>query len=120
MSSTHSDKGRLVISFMLDGRQIRLYPALKDARDNRRSAQLKEIRELIAGHRWSELAARFPNCRAFGTHRVTAPDRTSLRDASERFLSYQRTVNKVPTVIFYESILKATSGRRRLPKNLFD
>ena len=107
MSSTHSDKGRLVISFMLDGRHIRLYPALKDTRDNRRSALLKEIRELIAGHRWPELAARFPNCRGFGPYRVTAPDRTSLRDASERFLSYQRTVNKAPTVTFYENILKA-------------
>ena len=107
MSSTHSDKGRLVISFMLDGRHVRLYPALKDTRDNRRSALLKEIRKLIAGHRWSELAALFPNCRGFGPYRVTAPDRTSLRDASERFLSYQRTVNKAPTVTFYENILKA-------------
>jgi integrase len=83
-----------------------LYPGLKDTRDNRRSVPLKEVHEMIAGHRWAELATRFPNCRAFASYRATSPDWTSFRDASERFLAYQRTVNKAPTVIFYEAVLK--------------
>jgi hypothetical protein len=106
MSSIHSDKGRLFVSFMLDRQHIRLYPNLKDTRDNRRSPLLKDIRELITGRRWPELASRFPSCRALALYRTTPPDRTSLRDASERFLAYQGVVNKKPTVVFYATILK--------------
>jgi integrase len=112
MSSVHADKGRLFISFILrvGGRRVRvrLYIGLRDSRENRRSALIKEVRELIEMRRWTELADRFPTCKplaAFATA-SSAADVTTFEQASVRFLTHQSNVNKLATVVFYRTLLK--------------
>lgn len=111
MSSIHADRGWLVIAFRLtvNGRlvQVRLYPGIRDTRDGQRSPLLKEIRELIHFKRWPELAARFSRCKQLQSFRMKEADRTTFREASERFLEHQGNINRPATVKFYRDIFQA-------------
>lgn len=107
MSSIHSDKGWLLISFMLNGKRVRLYLGLKDTRDNRRRAEIKEVRDLIQLRQWAALAARFPDCKHFAAFKPAfTEDSTTFGQASDRFLAHQANSNKKATVDFYSTILK--------------
>jgi hypothetical protein len=70
MSSLHDDRGRLVIAFYQNGRKVRLYPGVRHTRENCRSPLVKELKVLIAGHQWAELAERFPQCRQLDQYRA--------------------------------------------------
>jgi integrase len=63
---------------------------------------------LIEMRRWDELARRHPRCEALAPFRPTILERdaTTFRQASERFLAYQRNANTRATVHFYEKNLK--------------
>src|SRR5690349_4267079 len=108
MSSVHSNRGWLVIAFRLEieGRvtQVRLYPGIRDTRDGRRSPAIKKIRDLIQTRQWSELAAQFPRCKQLASFRAAQTDRTTFRQASDRFLEHQSNVNQPATVTFYRNI----------------
>lgn len=112
MSSIHADKGWLLVSFIIwhgDRRiHVRLYPGIRDTRDGRRSPVLKEIHGLIEMRRWDELARRYPRCKALAPFRpaILEHDATTFRQASERFLAYQRNTNAKATIDYYEGIFK--------------
>lgn len=107
MSSLNADKGWLVIGFMLDDKQVRLYPGLRDTRENRRSPIVKELCDLIQMRQWEALAARFPRSKHLARYRqIFVADTTTFGAACERFLDYQKNANKVSTVDYYRNILK--------------
>jgi hypothetical protein len=58
--------------------------------------------------RWAELAERLPRCTQLAPFRpaLFRPDRTTFREASDRFLAHQRNANSEATVDFYLTILK--------------
>jgi len=113
MSSVHTDKKRLFVSFYVrvgsERLRGRIYPGLNDNREGWRSPVLKQVRQLIAERRWTELAARYPECLALASFRerlLLADDVTTFRQASERFLAYQTAQNEKATVVFYRNVLK--------------
>jgi integrase len=112
VSSIHTDKGWLLVSFIIwhgDRRiHVRLYPGIRDTRDGRRSPTLKELLGLIEMRRWDELARRYPRCKALAPFRpvILERDATTFRQASERFLAYQRNTNTPGTVDYYQRNLK--------------
>jgi integrase len=113
VSSIHADRGWLLVSFVIwhgDRRiHVRIYPGIRDTRDGRRSPTLKEIHALIEMRRWDELARRYPKCKALAPFRpaILERDATTFRQASERFMAYQKNVNARATVDFYYRNLKA-------------
>jgi integrase len=113
MSSVHKDKGWLLVSFIIPiGERrvrVRLYPRIRATRDGERSPLIKEVRRLIETQQWSELAQRFPQCKQLAPYRpaISARDTTTFREASDRFLGYQRNVNTFATVNFYLTILNS-------------
>jgi integrase len=112
VSSIHGDKGWLLVSFMVwnDNKRIRvrIYPGIRDTWEGRRSPVVKEMRALIESRRWDELARRYPQCSALVPFRSETLERdtTTFRQASERFLAYQRNTNTQSTVHFYEKNLR--------------
>jgi hypothetical protein len=109
VSSIRGDKAWVLVSFIIwNGNQrirVRLYPGIRDTRKGRRSPVIKEIRALIEARRWDELARCYP-CMALGPFRpaILERDATTFRQASERFLEYQRNTNAKGTVHFYKKI----------------
>lgn len=104
MSSIHSDKGWLFISFMLNGRRVRLYPGLRFTRTSQRSPLVKKIKSAIAMADWAWLAHRFPAHPEFASWKV-APSPT-LKTVAAAFLVQQEAANAPGTADYYKSIVK--------------
>ena len=83
MSSVHSDKGWVFVSFMVahDDRKVRvrLYPGIRATREGLRSPVIKEIEGLILLRRYDEILRRYPNCKALEPFRELPPPRRVTR-----------------------------------------
>jgi integrase len=110
MSSTFSDRGRLVVAFTIHlavgaQRRVRLYTGLDASRRSHRSPLLKEINQLIEGRRWPELARKFPDC--FGLRPFLRLDEPTLKEFSSARLEEIAAARSAGTASHYRSLFRS-------------
>jgi integrase len=112
MGKVFANRGSLVASLSLprDGKRIRwrLFFGFADTRENRRKAEAirKDVQELIAGGRWADLAARFPDAKELDCFRVTPKSTPTFKAVAEKFLAQQVTLNAKGTSEYYRVLLE--------------
>lgn len=107
MSSLHSDRGWLFVSFMLHGEQVRLYFKIRDKgkRENARNKTIRKVRALIDLERWGDLARQFPRCKELAAFRVAAPAEVTFGSVCAAFLAQKQLATSAGTADYYRSIL---------------